>query len=91
MAKIKYIGKSPRMVVDRYMFTDDEREIHQAIAMELVGDNNFVITWGEGEEPRPVEIVDTITPAPLPALPKIGEEHPNLGEEKQPKKRGKRK
>ena len=83
MAKIKYIGKSPRMVVDKFMLPGDEREIHSAIAKELAGDNNFVITWGEGEEPISAKPVKVVTPAPvyeidpLPALPQIGEELPN--------------
>ena len=90
------------MVVDKFMLPGEERELPDALANKLVGDDDFVITWEE----EPAEVIFEVVMSepvyeidPLPALPltpfghdvpQIWEEHPNLGEEK-PRKRGKKK
>ena len=67
MTKIKYVGKAPRMVAGKFMYTGDVRDANPKIAAEFVGDADFV--------------VDMPAPSPLPALPQM-EEH-NLEEEVQ--------
>jgi hypothetical protein len=93
MAKIKNVGRGTRRIVGTFMLPGEELELPDALAKKLIGDDDFVITWDE--EPAAV-IFEVVMPEPvyeidpLPALPQIGEEHPNLGEEK-PRKRGKKK
>jgi hypothetical protein len=84
MAKIKNVGRGTRRIVGTFMLPGEELELPDALAKKLIGDDDFVITWDE--EPAAV-IFEVVM---LPALPQIGEEHPNLGEEK-PRKRGKKK
>lgn len=65
MAKIKYIGKGPRMVWGQFMHNGDVRDVNPKIAKEIMSDANFVITWEEGEQPVPVKPMEVVKPAPV--------------------------
>jgi hypothetical protein len=88
MVKVRYVGKRPCLLDGFYIHNDEVRNISENTALSLDGNADFefldqpavVVT------PAPIYEID-----PLPALPQIGEELPNLGEEKQLKKRGKKK
>jgi len=43
MTHIKYIGKSPRMLVDKFLFQGDERELNPKLLFLVENDSNFVI------------------------------------------------
>jgi len=64
MAKIKNVGSGPRMVVDKFMSPGEERELPAALAKKLIGDDDFLITWGVGEEESAV-IFEVVIPEPV--------------------------
>jgi hypothetical protein len=47
MAKIKNVGRGTRRIVGTFMLPGEELELPDALAKKLIGDDDFVITWGE--------------------------------------------